>query len=77
MPLHQLRGMPLADLNLYQRYTARRGFPGRRAELLLAQVALVLARVNGNQGADISDFLMDPEDEPADPAQRDLRGFFD
>lgn len=77
MPLHLLRGMPLADLQLYQRYTARRGFPGRRVELLLAQVALVLARVNGNQGADISDFLMDPEDDRQDPAQRDLRGFFD
>lgn len=69
--------MPLADLHLYQRYTARRGFPGRRMELLLAQVALVLARVNGNQSADISDFLMDPEDDDQDPERRDLRGFFD
>ena len=77
MPLHELRGMTLEDLQLYRRYTARRSFPGRRVELLLAQVALVLARVNGNQGADISDFLMDPDEDPADPAQRDLRGFFD
>lgn len=76
MPLHLLRGMPLADLQLYQRYTARRGFPGRRVELLLAQVALVLTRVNGNEDAEIADFLFDPQ-EPEDPAQRDLRGFFD
>lgn len=76
MPLHWLRGMPVDDLQLYQRYTARRGFPGRRVELLLAQVALVLARVNGNQDADISDFLMDPPEDD-DPGRRDLSGFFD
>ncbi len=76
MPLHQLRGMPLADLQLYQRHTQRRGFPGRRVELLLAQVALVLAQVNGNQGLSIADFLMDPKEaEPA--AERNLAGFFD
>ena len=76
MPLHLLRGMPLADLQLYQRYTARRGFPGRRVELLLAQVALVLASVNGNHDAELADFLFDPA-EPDTPDSRDLGGFFD
>jgi hypothetical protein len=76
VPLHWLRSMPMDDLRLYQRYTARRSFPGRRIELLLAQVALVLARVNGNENTYIQDFLFDPQ-EPEDPAQRDLSGFFD
>ena len=59
--------MPLADLNLYQRHTARSGFPGRRVELLLAQVALVLAQVNGNKDARLTHFLFDPPaDEEAD-----------
>lgn len=76
--------MPMRDLHLYQRYTARRGFPARRIELLLAQVALVLSRVNGNRHAELDDFLMDPRDEfdsyrgePPAPDERDLSGFFD
>ena len=68
MPLHQLRGMPLADLQLYERYTRRRGFPARRVELLLAQVALVLAQVNGNKETRLADFLMDPPPDP-DPTE--------
>lgn len=62
--------MPLADLQLYQRYTARRRFPSRRLELLLAQVALVLAQVNGNKDLNLTDFLFDPPpevDEPQEP----------
>lgn len=67
--------MPLADLQLYQRYTARRGFPGRRVELLLAQVALVLAQVNGGKQLTVRDFLFDPPPDtddtepPLDPEQ--------
>lgn len=70
--------MPLADLSIYQRYTERRGFPGRRLEQLLAQVSLVLAQVNGNEHLSLSDFLFDPQD-PADLAQkrqRELDEFF-
>lgn len=63
MPLHQLRGMPLKDLHQYQRYTARRMFPGRRLELLLAQVSMVLAQVNGNKDVRLSNFLFDPPPE--------------
>jgi hypothetical protein len=75
VPLHLLRGMPLADLQLYQRYTSRRGFPGRRVELLLAQVALVLAQVNGNKDLTLRQFLFDPppeaddDEQPPDPEQ--------
>lgn len=72
MPLHQLRGMPLQDLQRYERYTARRRFPGRRLELLLAQVSMVLAQVNGNKDVRLSTFLFDPPpeddmDEAPDP----------
>lgn len=67
MPLQQLRGMSQADLRLYQRYTARRRFPGRRLELLLAQVAMVLAQVNGQKAA-LTDFLFDPPPEDDDDA---------
>jgi len=56
--------MPVTDLHLYERHTARRGFPGRRLELLLAQVSLVLAQVNGNKDLTLSSFLMDPPPDP-------------
>jgi hypothetical protein len=58
VPLHHLRGMPQQDLYLYQNYTARRRFPSRRIELLLAQVSMVLAQVHGNK-ARLSDWLFD------------------
>ena len=60
--------MTAADLALYQRYTARRMFPGRRIEKLLAQVSMVLAQVNGHK-ARLSDYLFDPtEDDEDGPA---------
>jgi len=62
--------MPLADLALYQNYAARRRWPGRRLELLLAQVSMVLARVNGND-ASLQDFLFDPVDPAATQERRD------
>lgn len=70
--------MPLGDLDLYRQYTARRGFPGRRIEQLLAQVALVLAQVNGAKGLSLADFLFDPPDPEAQARQRerDMRDFF-
>lgn len=57
MPLPALRGMSRADLALYQRYAAQRHLPGQRIELLLAQVSLVLAQVNGNKNLTLADFL--------------------
>lgn len=77
--------MPMADVHMYQRYTARRMFPGRRLELLLANLALLLARVNGAEHVTLEDFLFDPPDDgagatgpEADPRtrQRQLEGFF-
>lgn len=62
--------MPLSDLLLYQDYAARRRWPGRRVELLLAQVSMVLARVNGND-ASLQDFLFDPVDPAVNEARRD------
>lgn len=64
--------MPLEDLQAYQAYTTRRMFPGRRMELLLAQVSMVLAQVKGNKEARLASFLFDPppddpEDEEPDP----------
>jgi hypothetical protein len=78
VPLHELRAMPVSDLAIYRRYTARRGFPGRRLELLLAQVSSVLAQVNGNRDARVEHFLFDPVDPEAAEAQRlsDLRELF-
>jgi len=89
VPLHHLRDMPAQDLAHYQRYTARRLFPGRRLELLLANLARVLAKVNGNNNVSLEDFLFDPPPDADTPApgapgpeadktsrQRALAGFF-
>lgn len=78
MPLHQLRSMPLTDLARYQRHTARRMLPGRRLELLMAQVSMVLAQVNGNKDARLAQFLFDPRDPVEDEQQRkrDMDEFF-
>jgi hypothetical protein len=66
MPLHELRDIPLSDLVIYQRYTSRRMFPSRRFELLLAQVSMVLAQVNGSKEARLAQFLFDPPEQPDD-----------
>lgn len=62
--------MPIEDLQLYQRYTAYRKRPGRRLELLLAQIPMVLAQVNGQKDVRLDQFLFDPppEDDAATPA---------
>ena len=65
--------MPLEDLRAYQKFTARRKFPGRRLELLLAQVSMVLAQVHGNKDARLVNFLFDPppDEEPDDEPDAD------
>jgi hypothetical protein len=68
VPLHWLRSMTQRDLALYQRHTARRMFPGRRVEMLLAQVSMVLAQVNGQKDVRLSSFLFDPPEDPEDDA---------
>ena len=71
MPLHQLRAMPLEDLLAYQKYTSRRMFPSRRAELMLAQVSMWLAKLNGLESPRLSQFLFDPSDDDEEDLQPD------
>ena len=62
-----LRDMSADDLALYQRYTMKRGFPGRKVELLLAQVSQIMAQtMGGAKNTKLSDFLFDPVPEPED-----------
>jgi hypothetical protein len=59
--------MSADDLALYQAYTIKRGFPGRRVELLLAQVSHLIAKtMGGAKNTKLSDFLFDPlpDNEP-------------
>jgi hypothetical protein len=61
LPLDALRDMSADDLALYQKFTAKRGFPGRRIELLLAQVSQLIAQtMGGAKNTKLSDFLFDP-----------------
>lgn len=66
-----MRTMTEAEFQGWQAYAARRLLPTRRQELYLAQIATVVARVNGNDQT-MSDFLIQPaEDEPA--SEEDLK----
>ena len=75
VPLGELRRMPFADLQQYLAYAERHRLPAARVELMLAQVALVFAQVNGNQNLGLADFLRplqppaDEEPEEIDPEQ--------
>ncbi len=65
VPLDVLRDMSASDLTLYQQFTAKRGFPGRRVELLLAQLGQIMAQtMGGAKNTKLSDFLFDPQPEP-------------
>lgn len=53
--------MSADDLALYQAYTIKRGFPGRRIELLIAQISQLIAKtMGGAKNTKLSDFLFDP-----------------
>ena len=55
---------------LYQAYTIKRGFPGRRVELLLAQVSQLIAQtMGGAKNTKLSDFLFDPLPESGEAAK--------
>jgi hypothetical protein len=75
MPLQDLRRMPQADLQQYLAYAERHGLPAVRTEMLLAQVALVMAQLKGVQGVKLADFLQllqpppDEVSEEIDPEQ--------
>lgn len=65
--------MPEWQFQQWQHYAARKMLPSRRLELYLAQIASVLAQVNGAKNAQLTDFLFDPPEPeaivgPADPA---------
>jgi hypothetical protein len=47
----------------WQTYAAHRMLPFRRLQMQLAQVALVIAQVNGAKDLRLKDFLFDPEPE--------------
>lgn len=55
------RTLTEAEFTDWQTYARHRMLPQRRIEMLLAQIALVLVRVNGNQHAKLADFLFDPQ----------------
>ncbi len=65
--------MPEWQFQQWQHYAARKMLPSRRLELYLAQIACVLAQVNGSKNAQLTDFLFDPPEVvevvagPADP----------
>jgi hypothetical protein len=82
LPLDVLRDMSADDLALYQQYTSKRGFPGRKVELLLAQVSQIMAQtMGGAKNTKLSDFLFDPAPELEEPKEmtveeiRALHGF--
>ena len=67
VPISELRKMSADDLTLYRAYTAKRMFPSRRAELLMAQASMLIAKtMGGAKNVTLQDFLFDPvEEKPA------------
>lgn len=57
------RDMPEWQFQQWQHYAAKKMLPHRRLELYLAQIALVLARVNGAKNVSLTDFLFDPVEQ--------------
>ncbi len=64
MSVAQLRrSMSERELRQWARYRTQRMFPWRRLELQIAMLSLTIARVNGNTGLSLDDFLFDPKPE--------------
>ncbi len=56
--------MPYRDLVLYEVYAAKHLLPGRKSELLLAQLARLVAQTMGGvKDTTLQDFLFDPPEE--------------
>jgi hypothetical protein len=79
------RAMSERELQRWGQYVQRRMLPWRRMELLLAQIALVVAKtMGGAKDAALDDFLFDPppldaeldDDGDAVPDAADLAAFF-
>lgn len=68
--------LPERDYWLYHQYALKRSLPSRRMELYLAQISLVLAKVNGNKDSVLSDFLFDPVEEIVIDDPDDAKDYF-
>lgn len=59
-----LRSMTDAEFRRWMVYAGRRQLPLARIELLLAQLAMVVARMGGSKKAKVADFMLrEPEEE--------------
>lgn len=72
------RSMSERELIEWQHYAARRMLPHRKTHMLLAQIALWVARVAGAKDVTLSDFMLDPIDqvEDAEISADDVAAFF-
>lgn len=62
--------MPERVLRLYESYGEQRGFPSRRLEIHLAQIAMLIAQtMGGAKNVSLSDFLFDPQKKPVDEVE--------
>lgn len=67
VPINDLSSMTERSLRLYQAYGEQRGFPSRRIELYLAQLAMLIAQtMGGAKNVKLADFLFEPQKESAD-----------
>jgi len=64
-----------AEFAEMQVYASRRMLPMRRIEMYLAQIAMMIAKVNGSK-CELSDFLFDPVDTAAPMTEDDEIEFF-
>lgn len=70
------RVMTKRELERWRLYAGRRMLPGRRVELLLAQIAMLIAQtMGGNKEARLTDFLFDPMDDDDGADVADVFGF--
>jgi hypothetical protein len=81
MELSLQTGWPLAvisrlserELLLWDRYRLQKGFPLRRIELGLAQIAMWIAQTMGGiEGASLKEFLFDPPTEEGEMTEEEL-----
>ncbi len=70
MDLELALGRPIANMPertfmCWWHYSLKKALPQRRIELYLAQIAMLIARMNGSD-ATLQDFLFDPPDDEPD-----------
>lgn len=65
--LGELADMPEAEFTVWCRYRARRMFPSRRRELILANLAMLIdVHMGGASNVTLADYLFDPKREGVD-----------